>query len=99
MLVGLAPAVLVVVYYAVTLGFGPVDVVWEAALLIAGHAVSLLAALEWSIVLGCVVSAVTIVGAGRARPRPEQAPVTVRGPSPTPGRARWAAPSRRCDAE
>jgi hypothetical protein len=80
LLLGLVPVALVVVYYAVTLGFGPLDAVWSAALLIAGHAVSLLAALEWSAVLGCVVTAAGILVAAARQPRPEQAPVTVRGP-------------------
>lgn len=80
LLLGLVPVALVVVYYAVTLGFGPLDAVWSATLLIAGHAVSLLAALEWSAVLGCVVTAAGILVATARLPRPEQGPVTVRGP-------------------
>jgi hypothetical protein len=80
-LVGLAPVVLVVLYYANQLGYGPVAAVWEAALLLAGHAVSLVAALEWSIVLGCLVSAVTLsLLAARGARRVAAAPVTVRGP-------------------
>jgi hypothetical protein len=81
LLLGLVPVALVVVYYAVTLGFGPLDAVWSATLLIAGHAVSLLAALEWSAVLGCVVTAAGIVVVTSRLPRPEQVPVTVRGPA------------------
>jgi hypothetical protein len=77
---GLAPIVLVVIYYAGTLGFGASDLVWSAALLVAGHAVSLLAALEWCIVLGCLVSAATLVLAAARRPKAQPAAITVRGP-------------------
>lgn len=77
---GLAPAALLVVYYAVTLGFGPVSVAWSAVLLLAGGDVGVLAALEWSVVLGCVASAAVIALRAAREDRPEQAPVTVRGP-------------------
>jgi hypothetical protein len=77
---GLAPIVLVVIYYAGTLGFGASELVWSAALLVAGHAVSLLAALEWCVVLGCLVSATTLVLAAARRPKAQPAAVTVRGP-------------------
>jgi hypothetical protein len=77
---GLAPVALVVVYYAGVLRFGVSDLIWSAALLVAGHAVSLLAAVEWCIVLGCLVSAATLVLAAARRPKAQPAPVTVRGP-------------------
>jgi hypothetical protein len=80
LLVGVAPTVLVVVYYANDLGYGPVAAAWEAALLLAGHGVSLLAALEWSIVLGCLVSAVTLALLAVRKSHVESVPVTVRGP-------------------
>jgi hypothetical protein len=77
---GLAPIVLVVIYYAGTLGFGASELVWSAALLVAGHAISLLAALEWCVVIGCLVSATTLVLAAARRPKAQPAAVTVRGP-------------------
>jgi uncharacterized integral membrane protein len=77
---GLAPIALVVIYYAGTLGFGVSELVWSAALLVAGHAVSLLAALEWCVVLGCLVSAATLVLAAARRPKAQPAAITVRGP-------------------
>ncbi len=80
LLVSLLPVAGVVVYYAVTLGYGPVGAVWGATLLIAGHVVSPLSALEWSVFLGCVVTAGGILIALARLPRPEQVPVTVRGP-------------------
>jgi hypothetical protein len=80
LIAGVAAPALAIVYYALTLGFGPVGVAWEAVLLIAGGHVGLVSALEWSVVLGCVASVVVIaLWAARER-RPEQAPVTVRGP-------------------
>ncbi len=77
---GLAPIVLLVVYYAGTLRFGAGELIWAAALLVAGHAVSLLAALEWCLVLGCLVSAATLVLAAARRPKAQPAAITVRGP-------------------
>ena len=78
--IGAVPVVLLVVYYANALGYGPVAVVWQAALLVAGHGVSLLGAAEWSVALGCLVSAAALsVLAGR-RPKAAPVPVTVRGP-------------------
>ncbi len=53
---------------------------WSAALLIAGGAVTPLAVLEWSIVLGCMLSAVAILALTARQRHPESAPVTVRGP-------------------
>jgi hypothetical protein len=80
-LIGLAPAVLVVLYYADQLGYGPVAVAWEAVLLLAGHGVSVLAAVEWSVVLGCVLCAARLSLRAARGPRAEPAPVTVRGPA------------------
>jgi hypothetical protein len=77
---GVAPVVLVVLYYSGTLGFGPLQAAWAAALLVAGHAVSLVAALEWSVVLGCLVSVTTIALLAARGSRVEPAPITVRGP-------------------
>jgi hypothetical protein len=77
---GAVPGVLIVAYYAVTLGFGPLDALWSAALLIAGGAVTPLAVLEWSVVLGCTLSAAGIVTLTARQPRAEPTRVTVRGP-------------------
>jgi hypothetical protein len=79
--IGIAPAVLVVVYYANELGYGPINVVWEMVLLLAGHGVSIVSAIEWSVVLGCLLSALTLsLLATRGLRIAESAPVTVRGP-------------------
>jgi hypothetical protein len=80
LVVGVAPPVLVVLYYAVIFGLSPVDVAWGATLLFAGGHFGLMTVIEWSVVLGCVVS-VTVLAVQRARARrPEEAKVTVRGP-------------------
>jgi hypothetical protein len=78
---GLAPAVLVVLYYAHGLGYGPMDVVWQGVLLLAGHGVSVLAAFEWSVVLGCLFSAATLSVLAARGSRVAPVPVTVRGPA------------------
>jgi hypothetical protein len=78
--VGIAPAVLVVGYYANELGYGPVAAIWEMVLLLAGHGVSLVAALEWSVVLGCLLSAATLSVLAARGSRKVRTPVTVRGP-------------------
>jgi hypothetical protein len=77
---GIAPAVLVVAYYANELGYGPVNVVWEMVLLLAGHGVSIASAIEWSVVLGCLLSAVTLSLLAARGSRVVPVPVTVRGP-------------------
>jgi Peptidase family M28 len=81
-LVGLAPGVAAVIYYARAEGLGPVEAAWNAVLMLAGGSVSVLSAIAWSVVLGCVVSlAVMIVRIARLPPpRPSETPITVRGP-------------------
>ena len=83
-LAGAIPTALLVAYYAVSLHFTPVGLIWEAALLIAGHAVSVSTAVLWSIVLGCMATATTVVVMAARRPAPvASAPkptASVRGP-------------------
>lgn len=79
-LAGLLPLAGVVAIYAHQLGMGPIEVAWTALLLVAGGHVGPLAALLWSVALGCMVAAAMI--ALRGRRLPEELPaVTVRGPS------------------
>jgi hypothetical protein len=80
LLAGVAAPALMFVYYGVTLGLGPVGVAWSATLQLAGGIFGLLAAIEWSVVLGCLASVVAIAVRGAREVRPEQIPVTVRGP-------------------
>ncbi len=79
-LAGLLPAALIVVYYSVSLGFDPVGALWAAALLIAGGAVTPLAVLEWSVMIGCALSALAFSAQAAREAHPEPAPITVRGP-------------------
>ncbi len=80
LLAGLALPVVIAVNYATTLGLDPIQTLWSWVLLVAGGAVGLLAALEWSIALGCLVSVVAIALRTARQPHPEPAPVTIRGP-------------------
>ncbi len=79
--IGLAPVALVVLYYTLSLGLSPVQVAWNGVLLLAGGQVSALVALEWSVVLGCVVSVLVIASQAQRQTRPEERPITVRGPA------------------
>jgi hypothetical protein len=83
-LAGAIPTALLVAYYADTLGYTPVGLVWQAALLIAGHAVSLSAVVLWSFVLGCMVTATTVIVMAARRPAPVAAAAkpsaSMRGP-------------------
>jgi hypothetical protein len=77
---GLAAPVLVIVYYARSLGLDPVGVAWSGVLLIAGGHLGVLTAVLWSVVAGCAISLVLISARSvREAPAPEQ-PITIRGP-------------------
>jgi hypothetical protein len=77
---GLALPVLTAVYYALTLGLDPAGLAWNGALALAGGDIGLLTALEWSAVVGCAVSTALIAVSAVRQARPEERPVTVRGP-------------------
>jgi hypothetical protein len=79
-LAALIPPVLLVAYYARSLGLPPVGVAWNGLLLFAGGHLGPLPAVYWSVLLGCVASAVAIaVRAAPSRPSEEPA-ITIRGP-------------------
>ena len=80
---GAIPVALLVAYYGHSLHFTPIGLIWEAALLVAGHAVGLIALLLWSFVLGCMATALTVVVMAARRPAPVAAkPASqVRGPA------------------
>ena len=80
MLATVALPALVFASYAATLGLGPFEAAWSWVLLLAGGGVSVLGALEWSLVLGCTFSVIAIAVQAAREPRPEEAPVTIRGP-------------------
>jgi hypothetical protein len=50
--------------------------------MLAGGSVSVISAIEWSVVVGCVVSLATMIVwiAREPRPDPTEMPITVRGP-------------------
>ncbi|MDA8067597.1 MAG: hypothetical protein M0T77_03160 [Actinomycetota bacterium] len=80
LLIGVAPGVLIVFYYANAYGLSPLQLAWSLTLL-PGGAMSPATALYWSAELGCVASAVIISArALRMAAAAAQAPVTVRGP-------------------
>lgn len=79
-LAGLALPFLVGAEYAISLGLTPLQAAWSWVLLLGSGGFGILAAIEWSLFLGCAI-AVAVIARGSARePRPEQAAVTVRGP-------------------
>jgi hypothetical protein len=84
----LAPVALVVLYYALALGYGPLDLAWTALLLIAGGALGPPTLAAWCLLAGCLACLVSVL---RARdpfdvaeppePRPRtRGPVTYAGP-------------------
>ncbi|MCL2417790.1 MAG: M28 family peptidase [Conexibacteraceae bacterium] len=78
---GVIPLVLLLLYYANAYGLSPIGMAWSLALM-QGGAMPVVAALYWSVALGCLTGAIVIaVRAMRAvTAAPEQA-VTVRGPA------------------
>ncbi|MHB8658773.1 MAG: hypothetical protein ACYC91_12610 [Solirubrobacteraceae bacterium] len=81
-LVGLIAPALVIVYYLGAFDVSIGQLPWSGALLIAGGAVAPLALLQWSVLLGCtvVISWIALLAPRAPRRRPEDEPVTVRGP-------------------
>jgi hypothetical protein len=80
---GFVPPALLVAYYAVTLGFGPIDLAWSGVLMVAGGHIGIAEAVLLCLLMGCGVSAaVNAVATAWASVRlpPDATPVTVRGP-------------------
>ena len=79
----LMPVALVVLYYALALGYGPLDLLWTALLLAAGGALGLPALAAWCVLAGCLVCLLSVV---RARgplggpPAPPEPGPRIRGP-------------------
>jgi hypothetical protein len=80
LLIGLVPGALALLYYAMVMALGPAAGAWNAVLMLAGGSFSVVAALEWSVVLGCVVSLALMIIRRARQPRPAEVPVSVRGP-------------------
>ncbi len=80
---GFIPPALLIAYYAVTLGFGPVALAWGGVLMVAGGGLGIPVAILICLLAGCGVSAaVNVLGTARAQGKysPTTSPVTVRGP-------------------
>jgi hypothetical protein len=80
LLIGLAPPVLVAVYYASVFGMGPLSLTWTGIVMLAGGKLGMLTTALWCAVAGCSASALTIIVRLALRQKPEDLPVTVRGP-------------------
>jgi hypothetical protein len=80
LLAGLALPLAVALYYALSLGSGPLGLAWTGVLMVAGGQIDIVAVLEWSIVLGCGLSVAAIALRTAREPEPGQLPVSVRGP-------------------
>jgi hypothetical protein len=80
LIVGVLPPLLVAGYYAHSLHLSPIDLIWNGILLVAGGSVGLVAAVQWSVVLGATAGvAVMVIKLDRHRPKKADV-VTVRGP-------------------
>jgi hypothetical protein len=81
---GAAPLLLLVAFYAHQLGLGAGDVAWMAVLLLAGGHVGVLGAILWSGALGCLAAAawvaLDVLPAPIGVPSVEAVEVTIRGP-------------------
>jgi uncharacterized membrane protein YwzB len=77
---GLAPPLLVLVYYMVALGYNPITFAWTIVLMIASGQIGPLVALEWCAAVACAVWGVAIAAWDARRESLPEMPVTVRGP-------------------
>jgi hypothetical protein len=78
----LLPPALVALYYAIALGYGPLDLVWNALLNAVGGHLGLLGALAWCLLFGCLASALAVIRARRGYGPPEEpdGKPAIRGP-------------------
>jgi len=77
---GLLPPLLVAYAYARQFGLDPLELAWMGLLLVAGGAISPLAVLVWSVVLGCAACALVVVLRASGGAAEAATPITVRGP-------------------
>lgn len=77
---GLLPPLLVAYAYARQFGLDPLELAWMGLLLVAGGALSPLAVLVWSVVLGCAACALIVVLRASSGAAEAATPITVRGP-------------------
>jgi hypothetical protein len=79
----LLPVGVIVLYYAIALGYGPLDLAWNGLLIAIGGHIGLLGDVAWCLLLGCLASVLAIVRSqglfGPEESPPEVKP-TIRGP-------------------
>jgi len=75
----LLPVAVVVLYYALALGANPLQLVWNAVLLVVGGQVGVLGPLSWAVLTGCLVAVLAISGVKEPDP-PVPLDPTIRGP-------------------
>jgi hypothetical protein len=78
----LLPGAILVLYYMLSQGIGPIELPWYAVTLAVGGQVGPAAALAWCLLLGCLASLVVIVNArgGLSPPGEPEPRATIRGP-------------------
>jgi hypothetical protein len=78
----LLPAGLLALYYMIALGYGPPSLVWNLLLFAVGGAAGLPALVAWCLLLGCLVSVVSVIRSQGLYGGDEPPPVkpTIRGP-------------------
>jgi len=80
---GVAPLLLLVLFYAHQLGLGAGDVAWMGVLALAGGQIGLVGAILWSAAFGCVAAAAMVAVDALSAPvgvPAEEVEVTIRGP-------------------
>jgi hypothetical protein len=77
---GLVPPALVFVYYAAAFGMGPASLALTGVMMVAGGKLGLVQMIEWCVMAGCSATVATIGIRLLRRERPQDVPVTVRGP-------------------
>ena len=79
--VGLVPPLLLAYAYGRQFGMNPLDLAWMGVLALASGQIGIVAALGWSVVLGCTAAVlVIVVRTVRTGSPEERTPITVRGP-------------------
>jgi hypothetical protein len=80
--VTLLPAALVALYYMIALGYSPTSLLWNLLLFAAGGAAGLGALVVWCLLLGCLVSVVSVIRSQGlfGREGPPDAQPSIRGP-------------------
>jgi hypothetical protein len=76
----LIPPALVILYYALHLGLGPDQLLWQALLLAAGGQVGVFTLLTWSLGLGCLACTLAVARARPAEGGPRSPAPRTRGP-------------------